>query len=74
MEKKDTMPLYYYNNEWSTRNPRQEGLANIFDANNIVLSGPLKGKRLQYYVIANQTGKSIKGSLWNWIKKELYEQ
>lgn len=74
MEKKDTMPLYYYNNEWSTRNPRQKDMTEIFSKENIVKSGPLKGKRLQYYVIANQTGLSVQGSLWKYIKEDVYKK
>ena len=73
METKDTMPLYYYNNEWSITNPRQKGIKEIFDSNNIVVSGPLKGKRLQYYVISNKTGKSVTGSLWTWLKEDIYK-
>ena len=73
METSDTMPLYYYNNEWSTTNPRQKGVKEIFDQNNVVVSGPLKGKRLQYYVISNHTGKSVAGSLWSWLKEEIYK-
>ncbi len=72
METKDTLPLYYYNNEWSTRNPRQDGLTKLFDDYNVVQTGPLKGKRLQYYVISNGTDLSVQGSLWNWIKKDIY--
>ena len=74
MEQKDTLPLYYYNNEWSTRNPRQNGMTEIFDSYNVVKSGPLKGKRMQYYVISNKTGKSVKGSLWDYLKKNIYNE
>ncbi len=73
VETKDTMPLYYYNNEWSTRNPRQKDMTEIFDSNNIVKSGPLKGKRLQYYVISNKTNLSVQGSLWTWLKETVYK-
>ncbi|MCR5389351.1 MAG: type II secretion system GspH family protein [Lachnospiraceae bacterium] len=71
LEQQNTPPLYYYNNEWSTKDPHQYG---IFDSYNVVKSGPLKGKRMQYYVISNKTGKSVKGSLWNYLKKDLYNE
>ena len=74
MERKDTLPLYYYNNEWSTRNPRQSGKTELFDNKNVIKTGPLKGKRIQYYVISNKTGKSVKGSLWDWLKKNVYNE
>lgn len=70
METEDATPLYYYNGEWTKTNPRATGTTEVFSEYNVVKSGMLKGKRLQYYLISNQTGKgSIDGStLWNWLK------
>ena len=81
LETKDAAPLYYYNGSWTERNPRayKEGTTTvdtsteIFDEYNIVKSGPLKGKRLQYYLISNKTGyqdKNVSTSgFWDWLKK-----
>ena len=79
MEKKDSSPCYYYNGSWTQRNPRalKEGTSTvdsateIFDGYNVVKSGDLKGKRLQYYLISNKTSYSnsvLDGSFWSWLK------
>ena len=79
-EGEKTAPWYYYNGNWTQRNPRAYGdktnstdtKTQIFDGDNIVQSGSLKDKRLQYYVISNRTQykDSIKSSgFWDWLKK-----
>ena len=73
METKDAPPLYYYNGTWTKSNPRPTDTKKgkeIFTEYNVFKEGPLQGKRLQYYLISNQTGKgSINGSnFWNWLK------
>ena len=55
IEEEGSKPWYYYNNEWTTTSPRfDDNGKTIFNGNNVVISGPLKGKRLQYYLIANK--------------------
>ena len=78
VEEEGAKPLYFYNGEWFTKNPRPDtsiGGKDIFDDHNIVLSGPLKGKRLQYYLIVNnhQSKNSdetniAKKPFWDWLK------
>ena len=71
---------YYYNGEWTTDSPRKDTSGNglAFNSNNVVLKGPLKGKRLQYYLIANknttyksqtnsQANTVENGKFWDWI-------
>ncbi len=66
METDKSKPLYYYNGEWSTENPH----VNVsFNNKNVVQNGPLKGKRMQYYLIVNKTGKTIYNkAFWDWIE------
>lgn len=68
----DSEPVYYYNGEWTKRNPRYNDSSDIFDNRNFIKVGPLKGKRLQYYLVANKTGKGSVGGngskLWDWLK------
>lgn len=73
METESSPPLYYYNGEWTKKNPRATGTTTateIFSQYNVVKSGPLKGKRLQYYLISNKTGKGTitDGKFWDWLK------
>ena len=80
IETKDAPVWYYYNGEWTTASPRKDTSGNglTFNGNNVVLSGPLKDMRLQYYLIANKNTtyksnnkdqNSTVGKLefWNWI-------
>lgn len=78
IEVEGAMPWYYYNGEWTTTSPRyNENGKTIFNGNNVVTEGPLKGKRLQYYLISNKTDyKSKKGdtrgpfgnaAFWTWL-------
>ncbi len=75
MEEENTTPYYFYNGEWTETNPRFEGSntqTEIFDKNNVVKKGPMKGKRIQYYLISNYTGKGSfekNSKLWTWLKK-----
>ncbi|MCR5597940.1 MAG: prepilin-type N-terminal cleavage/methylation domain-containing protein [Lachnospiraceae bacterium] len=71
IQTKDSKPWFYYNNEWTTLNPHFPG-NETFDGNNIVKKGALKGKRMQYYLISNQTpyqGSIGTADIWNWLKK-----
>lgn len=73
IETEDSPPIYYYNGDWQKSNPRAKGtnsITEIFSDKNVVKSGPLKGKRLQYYLISNRTGKGSvsSGAFWDWLK------
>lgn len=73
METESAPPIYYYNGEWSKSNPRAQGTnknTEIFSEYNVVKSGSLKGKRLQYYLISNKTkkGSVTSGGFWDWLK------
>ena len=65
-ENPDSATWYYYNGEWTTSNPRYNNSSDIFTSKNVIKK---TGVRIQYYVIANETGLSVKGSLWDWLKK-----
>ena len=78
IEREGAKPWYYYNGEWTTTSPRfNSNGKTIFNGNNVVTEGALKGKRLQYYLISNKTNfKSTKGStrgpfgnadFWKWL-------
>ena len=70
METKDSIPIYYYNGTWTKQNPRENNKDIAFDQYNVVKDGPLKGKRFQYYLISNKSGKEfIGGGFWDYIKK-----
>ncbi len=79
IETEDAPVWYYYNNEWTTESPRKDTSGNgpTFNGNNVVLTGPLKDMRLQYYLIANQNKKFPSNNrdqnktfnnpdFWNW--------
>ncbi len=81
MKTENSEPLYYYNGEWTRVNPRMiisgtnssnyKFSDEFMNGDNIIQKGPLKNKRLQYYVISNQTKypTSIQdGNFWNWLK------
>ena len=81
IETEDAPVWHYYNNEWTTESPRKDTSGNglTFNGNNVVLTGPLKDMRLQYYLIANQNKKFPSNNsdqnktfnnpnFWNWIK------
>lgn len=77
METEKSCPLYYYNGEWRNDNPRPDNGTKIFDGSNIVSSGPLKGMRLQYYLLVNRSGIDFysngKNGFWQVLKdKSLY--
>lgn len=81
-ETKDAAPLYYYNGEWSLKNPRWTGSnsnTEFVDYYNVFTSGPQKGKRVQYYLISetqeayNYYGGSFSlndGTMWGNLKKD----
>ena len=64
-ETPDSATWYYYNGEWTTSNPRYNNSSDIFTSRNVIKKS---GIRLQYYVVANETGLSVQGSLWTWLK------
>lgn len=81
IETEDAPVWHYYNNEWTTESPRKDTSGNglTFNGNNVVLTGPLKDMRLQYYLIANKNKKFPSNNkdqnktfnnadFWNWIK------
>ncbi|MBR4580093.1 MAG: type II secretion system protein [Lachnospiraceae bacterium] len=75
METADSPPMYYYNGSWTTHNPRSTyygGIEYINDKNKFK-DGPNKGKRIQYYLLANKTGKQL-GKLWDWLKKDIEKE
>ena len=65
MEEPNSRCWYYYNGEWTTKNPRYKNASDIFTDRNVIKA---TGVRLQYYVISNHTGKSVQGTLWSWLK------
>ena len=65
MEEPNSRCWYYYNGEWTTKNPRYKNANDIFTDRNVIKA---TGVRLQYYVISNHTGKSVQGTLWSWLK------
>ena len=74
-ETEDAPNMYFYNNEWTNKNPRfygSDSTTELFDGYNVVKTGPLKGKRIQYYMISNSTGKGTLDSsdFWTWLKKQ----
>ena len=72
MQTKDSAPLYYFNGTWSKKNPRAGDKSDLLDAYNIIQTGPLNGKRLQYYIISNKTGYAGgKGEYWKYLKETL---
>ena len=71
METKDSKPWYYYNGEWTTVNPTKgtKVIDNGKGKMNEVLSGPLKGKQLQYYIIVNNSKISaMSGGFWTYLR------
>ena len=67
-------PCYYYNGEWTDINPRKNESSNTFSTNNVILSGPLKNKRLQYYLLSNRTNYTTgtkSSKFWDWIKGKI---
>ncbi len=73
MEDENSKPWYFYNGEWTTKNPRFHDSSTIMDSGNVFVSGPLAGKRIQYYLIAyhgnaykNDTVKN--SAFWTWLK------
>ena len=76
METKNSKPWYYYNGEWTTLNPRSNNLNPkdyIINKDNTFASGPLKNKKLQYYVIVNTPKWTVcdtgAKNFWDNIKK-----
>lgn len=81
VESENAKPWYFYNGTWTTTNPRYNAGADkkkgIIDGYNYIQEGDLKGLRIQYYLIVNQTGKNMyTGSsndpngtnIWGWMK------
>ena len=71
MQSKDSTGVYFYNGEWTTKNPRYNNKSDIVDADNVIKTGIHRGKRIQYYLISNRTGMGSIGKnskLWTWLK------
>ena len=81
VESENAKPWYFYNGTWTTTNPRfNTGIdkkKGIIDGYNYIQEGDLRGLRIQYYLIVNQTGKNMyTGSstdpngtnIWGWMK------
>ena len=64
MEKEDSKPIWYFNNEWRTTRPDSSEI----DKNNKILVGEKTNMRLQFYVLSNKTGKNPGGcqNFMNW--------
>ena len=73
MEDENSKPWYFYNGEWTTKNPRFNNSSDILDSGNVFVKGPYAGKRIQYYLISYQ-GNNWKDStvnsaaFWTWLK------
>lgn len=69
METKDSTPLFYFNGAWTKSHPRIDENSDVISADNTVQVGPMKGKRIQYYIISNKTGtKAGEKSFWTIVK------
>ena len=70
MQNENSVGVYFYNGQWTTKNPRHSDASDIVDKNNVIKKGIHKGKRIQYYLISNRTKKgSVKSSsFWGWLK------
>lgn len=74
IKEKGSVPYYYYDGAWTKVNPRAKGTVEQFDAQNRFKSGPYKDKRMQYYLISNQTGLKIsEGPFWTYLKETLHQ-
>ena len=70
IEKEGAKALYYYNGDWSDANPRKHNSSDIFTEYNVVNVGSWKGKKVQYYLITNHSGKNFKtADFWDWVKE-----
>lgn len=74
-ETKSSTPLFYYDGRWSTSYPREADGSEFLTGQNIVKSGKLKGKRLQFYTISNESYRDLPNNrgfgtpeFWNWVK------
>ena len=71
IDKEDSPHIYYYNGDWSDNNPRKDNKSDILSGTNEFTSGPYKGKKIQYYLISNKSGKNFSNNdFWGWIKKD----
>ena len=69
MENSDSIPCFYYNGTWTNEYPRYDNHSEIFNQKNIIQVGELKGIRLQYYCLVNNSGKTFTSNdFWTWIK------
>lgn len=73
-ETKSSPPQFYYDGKWTSNYPKTSDGNDFLDANNVVREGTLKGKRLQFYTISNETYKDLNNKMygskefWNWVK------
>ena len=68
-KEKNSTPMFYYDGNWSTHYPEELKLTN----RNVIQSGSLKGKRLQFYALSNATYDDLgltygTTQFWNWVK------
>lgn len=70
VEEETATQWYYYNGEWSKLAPRDKNKNGYTNSDNYILTGPLKDKRLQYFLVSNKRTKAFDIPLWRWIKHE----
>ena len=71
METKDSTPLFYFNGAWTKSHPRMDDKSDVISADNTVQVGPMKGKRIQYYIISNKTGTTAGNkAFWDIVRKK----
>ena len=68
LETENSIPLVYFNGSWTKTHMRLTDNDNkIVNKQNIVQVGPMKGKKIQYYIISNRTGNK---GFWAEVKKQ----
>ncbi len=72
-ETKSSTPMFFYDGKWTSTYPKAPDGKDLWDSNNVVREGTLKGKRLQFYTISNESYNDIKSyfgtdGFWKWVK------
>ena len=72
-ETKSSTPMFFYDGKWTSTYPKAPDGKDYWDSNNVVREGTLKGKRLQFYTISNESYNDIKSyfgtdGFWKWVK------
>ena len=70
VEEENATQWFYYNGEWSKLAPRDKNKDGYANKDNYILTGPMKDKRLQYFLLSNKRTKNFDSTLWKWIKHE----